>query len=122
MGVRLEDTCISVCVCDRGCLLPTIKHGNMYIHHDMGSHVMADQVHPLMQTLFPVGDGIFQDDNAPIHVVGLVHSWFDKHEDEVKHLPLYIRSQYNITLMVYFKVLNTELISPMAAFLKLWGA
>ncbi|GFX47739.1 DDE_3 domain-containing protein [Trichonephila clavipes] len=40
-----------------------------------------------MQTLFPGGEGNFQDDNAPIHVAGLVQSWFDEHEDEVIHLP-----------------------------------
>ncbi|GFW53486.1 DDE_3 domain-containing protein [Trichonephila clavipes] len=32
-------------------------------------------------------DGIFQDDIAPIHVSGLVQSWFDEHENEVKYLP-----------------------------------
>ncbi|GFW13469.1 hypothetical protein TNCV_1209351 [Trichonephila clavipes] len=33
------------------------------------------------------GDEIFQDDNVRIHVEGLVRSWFDEPEDEVKHLP-----------------------------------
>ncbi|GFW43449.1 DDE_3 domain-containing protein [Trichonephila clavipes] len=32
--------------------------------------ILADHVHPRMQTLFPAGDGIFQDDNAPIHAMG----------------------------------------------------
>ncbi|GFV54678.1 DDE_3 domain-containing protein [Trichonephila clavipes] len=45
---------------DQECLLPAVKHG---------------------------GDGIFQDDDAPIHAVGLVQSWFQEYEDEVKHLP-----------------------------------
>ncbi|GFV44421.1 DDE_3 domain-containing protein [Trichonephila clavipes] len=36
--------------------------------------VFAFQNHPMMQTLFPVGEGIFQNDNAPIHAVGLVQS------------------------------------------------
>ena len=48
--------------------------------------VLADQVHPMMKILFPAGDGIFQDDNAPIHEVRVVQSWFDEHEDEVKDL------------------------------------
>ncbi|GFW96932.1 hypothetical protein TNCV_2160671 [Trichonephila clavipes] len=39
-----------------------------------------------MQTLFPAGDGIFQDDNAPIYATGLSQSWFDEHEDKVRHL------------------------------------
>ncbi|GFT85819.1 hypothetical protein TNCV_4027531 [Trichonephila clavipes] len=35
-------------------------------------------------TNFRAGDGIFQDDNAPIHATGLV----DEYEDEVKLLAL----------------------------------
>ncbi|GFU22097.1 DDE_3 domain-containing protein [Trichonephila clavipes] len=49
--------------------------------------ISADKVHPMLQTLFPVRDGIFQDDNAPIPAARLVQSWFDEHEDKVKHLP-----------------------------------
>ncbi|GFX08264.1 hypothetical protein TNCV_3267541 [Trichonephila clavipes] len=37
-----------------------------------------------MQTLLPTGDGIFLEDNTPLHAAGLVQSWFDEHEDEVK--------------------------------------
>ncbi|GFS53960.1 DDE_3 domain-containing protein [Trichonephila clavipes] len=81
----------------------------MWVSHDVGSHsviffwinsnterriigekyreMLADQVPPIMQTLFPAGDGIFQDVNAPIHAAGLVRSWFDEHKNEVKHLP-----------------------------------
>ncbi|GFS64455.1 DDE_3 domain-containing protein [Trichonephila clavipes] len=44
---------------DRDCLLPTVKHRE---------------------------DETFQDDNESIHATVLVHSWFDEHEDEVKHL------------------------------------
>ncbi|GFX59419.1 DDE_3 domain-containing protein [Trichonephila clavipes] len=40
--------------------------------------ILADQVHPMMQTLFPAGNGIFQDDNVPIHAAELVQSWFDE--------------------------------------------
>lgn len=93
---------------DRDCLLPTVKHGggSVIIWAAMSwfsagpivtlkgritgekyRDILADQVHPMMQTLFPAGDGMFQDDNAPIHAAGLVQSWFDEHEDEFKHLP-----------------------------------
>ncbi|GFX58569.1 hypothetical protein TNCV_417481 [Trichonephila clavipes] len=34
----------------------------------------------MMQTLFPAGDGIFQDDNAPIHAVELAQSWLKEHK------------------------------------------
>ena len=29
--------------------------------------IFGDQLHPMIQTLFPDGGAIFQDDNAPIH-------------------------------------------------------
>ncbi|GFV17228.1 DDE_3 domain-containing protein [Trichonephila clavipes] len=51
-------------------------------------NILAIQVHAMMQILFLAGDGIFQDDNAPTHVMELVESWFDEHEKEVKYLPL----------------------------------
>ncbi|GFU91603.1 hypothetical protein TNCV_2543671 [Trichonephila clavipes] len=34
--------------------------------------ILADQVHPMMQTLYPAGDGIFRDDNAPTFAAGLI--------------------------------------------------
>ncbi|GFX72900.1 DDE_3 domain-containing protein [Trichonephila clavipes] len=49
--------------------------------------ILSDQVHPMMQTLLSAIDGIFQDDNAPVHAAGLVRPWFDEHEDEVKFSP-----------------------------------
>ncbi|GFT71227.1 DDE_3 domain-containing protein [Trichonephila clavipes] len=56
-----------------------------------------------MPTLFPVGYGIFQDDSAPIHAAGLVQSWFDEHEDEVKHPLLPTQSpDLNITEPLWF--------------------
>ena len=30
-------------------------------------NILGDHVHSMVQALFPNGDGIFQDDNAPIH-------------------------------------------------------
>ena len=34
--------------------------------------ILGDHVHPMFQALFPDSDGIFQDDNAPIHTA---HMW-----------------------------------------------
>lgn len=41
----------------------------------------------MMQTLFPDGDGIFQDDNAPIHTAGIIKSWYDEHSEDFQHMP-----------------------------------
>jgi hypothetical protein len=35
--------------------------------------------------LFQKNDGVFQDDNVPIHTAGNVQSWSEKHEDERQH-------------------------------------
>ena len=38
----------------------------------------------MMQTLFPNGEGVFQDDDAPIHTAGVIKSW---HAEHFSHLP-----------------------------------
>jgi hypothetical protein len=48
---------------------------------------LGDQVHPMIQTLFPKNGTVFQDDNGPNHPAGTVQSWFEKHEGELQHLP-----------------------------------
>jgi hypothetical protein len=47
---------------------------------------LGNLVHPMIQTLFPNNDAVFQDDNAPIHIAGTTQSWFEKHEGELQHL------------------------------------
>ncbi len=44
-------------------------------------------MHPVVQTLYPEGGAVYQDDNAPIHTARLVTERFDEHESEVEHLP-----------------------------------
>jgi hypothetical protein len=41
----------------------------------------------MIQTLFPKNDALFQNNNNPIHTAGTVHSWFEKHEGKLQHLP-----------------------------------
>jgi hypothetical protein len=48
---------------------------------------LGNQVHPIIQTLFPNNDAVFQDDNAPIHTAATVQSWFEEREGELQHLP-----------------------------------
>jgi hypothetical protein len=48
---------------------------------------LGNQVQPMIQTLFPNNDAVFQDDSAPIHTDGTVRSWFEVHEGELQHFP-----------------------------------
>jgi hypothetical protein len=40
---------------------------------------LGNQMHHMIQTLFPNNDAVFQDDNVPIHTAGTVQSWFEEH-------------------------------------------
>jgi hypothetical protein len=44
---------------------------------------LGNQVQPMIQTIFPNNDAVFQDDNASIHTAGTVQSWFEEHEGEL---------------------------------------
>ncbi|GBM09694.1 Transposable element Tc1 transposase [Araneus ventricosus] len=45
-------------------------------------NVIADQLHSYMAFVFPTGNGIFQQDNAPCHKARIVLEWFEEHTDE----------------------------------------
>jgi hypothetical protein len=47
---------------------------------------LGNQVHPMIQTVFPKNDAGFQGDNATIHTAGSVQSWFEEHQGD-HHLP-----------------------------------
>lgn len=49
--------------------------------------IVGDEVHPYMAILFPEGDSIYQQDNAPCHTARIVRKWFKQHEDDFKVLP-----------------------------------
>lgn len=48
--------------------------------------IVADHVHPFMETVFPDGTGLFQQDNAPCHKAKMVQEWFEEHNNEFKVL------------------------------------
>jgi hypothetical protein len=50
---------------------------------------LDNQVHLMIQMLFPKkrNYAVFQEDNVPIHTVGIFQSWFEEHEGELQHLP-----------------------------------
>ncbi|GBM57918.1 hypothetical protein AVEN_205993-1 [Araneus ventricosus] len=45
-------------------------------------NIIADQLHPYMAFVFPTGNVIFQQDNAPCHMARIVLEWFEEHTDE----------------------------------------
>ncbi len=48
---------------------------------------VADQVHPFMTTVFPPGDGRYQQDNAPCHTARIVKEWFKEHDGKFLLMP-----------------------------------
>ncbi|KAK3544698.1 hypothetical protein QTP86_026097, partial [Hemibagrus guttatus] len=46
--------------------------------------IVADHVHSFMETAFPDGCGLFQQDNRPCHKVIMVQEWSDEHNNEFK--------------------------------------
>ena len=54
--------------------------------------ILADHLHPMLQTVFPGERPLFQDDNAPVHTARWVQTWLDEHNDEVEHLTWYPQS------------------------------
>jgi hypothetical protein len=69
------------------CLLPTVKHlvGSVGIIITLHGRITTWEC---VVRLFPNSDAVFQDDNVPIHIAGIVQSWFEEHEGELQHLPL----------------------------------
>jgi hypothetical protein len=47
-------------------------HGQITAREYMGR--LGNQVHPMIQTLFPNNNAVFQEDSAPIHTAGTIQS------------------------------------------------
>jgi hypothetical protein len=63
-------------------------HGGITATEYLDMNGLDKQVHSMIQMLFPPNnDAVFQDDNAPIHTAGTVHSWFEEHEGELNIFP-----------------------------------
>ncbi|GBM30469.1 hypothetical protein AVEN_155168-1 [Araneus ventricosus] len=45
-------------------------------------NIIADQLHPNMTFVFPTGNGILQQDNAPCHKSRILLEWSEEHTDE----------------------------------------
>ena len=49
-------------------------------------NILGDHVHPMVQALFSDGDGIYQDNNNPMHTAHVVKNWYEKNESELEHM------------------------------------
>ncbi|KAK3505622.1 hypothetical protein QTP70_021284 [Hemibagrus guttatus] len=54
--------------------------------HSTYLNIVSDHVHPFMETLFPDGCGLFEQDSAPCHKVKMVHEWFYEHTNQFEVL------------------------------------
>ncbi|GFU88927.1 transposase domain containing protein [Trichonephila clavipes] len=45
-------------------------------------NIIADQLHPYMASVFPAGNGMFQQYNAPYHKATIVLEWFQEQDAE----------------------------------------
>jgi hypothetical protein len=69
---------------------------------------LGNQVHPMIQKLFPNNDTVFQDYSAPIHTSGTVQSWFQEHEGELQPLPWPEHSPGLNIIEIFWSVLETR--------------
>ncbi len=44
--------------------------------------IVADHVHPFMNSVYPSSDDYFQQDNAPCHKAQTISDWFLEHDNE----------------------------------------
>ncbi|KAK3533885.1 hypothetical protein QTP70_033007 [Hemibagrus guttatus] len=57
-------------------------HGDVTLTRSTYLSIVTDHVHPFMETVFPDGCGLFQQDNAPCHKAEMVQEWFDEHTNQ----------------------------------------
>lgn len=47
--------------------------------------ILSDDLHPMVQTLFPDRRPVHQDDNYPVHTAGIVREGYKEHNDQLQH-------------------------------------
>ena len=61
--------------------------------------ILCSKVHPVVQVLCPNNDGIFQDDDSPIHTARSVLSWFEEHEYAALQHLLWLAQLSNLNII-----------------------
>ncbi|KAK3520422.1 hypothetical protein QTP70_024176, partial [Hemibagrus guttatus] len=92
----------SVMLCAMFCwetLGPAI-HVIVTLTHTTSLSIVADHVHPVMETVFPDACGLFQQDNAPCHKTKMVQEWFDEHLKDLLLTSWYQIPQYTFRDLV----------------------
>jgi hypothetical protein len=87
----------------------TTLYGQITAREYMGR--WGNQVHPMIQTLFPNSDAVFQDDNACIHTAGTAQPRFEDHEGKLKHFPWPVRSPDLNVIEPLWSVLETRMMN-----------
>jgi hypothetical protein len=70
--------------------------------------IVGNQVHPLVQLLFPNNDAVFQDDILHTHTARSIHSWLEEHEDALQHLPWPAQLPYLNIIQALWSVLESK--------------
>ncbi|GFW48067.1 transposable element Tc1 transposase [Trichonephila clavipes] len=61
-------------------------------------NIIADQLYPYMASLFPAGNGMFQQNNAPCHKAKIVLEWFQEHDAEF-HLMTWLPNSPDLNMI-----------------------
>ncbi|KAK3525149.1 hypothetical protein QTP86_019533, partial [Hemibagrus guttatus] len=67
-------------------ILGPAVHVDVTVTRSTDLSIAADHVHLFMETLFPDGCGLFQQDNVACHKSKLVQEWFDDHNNQFEVL------------------------------------
>ncbi|CAL1599941.1 unnamed protein product [Knipowitschia caucasica] len=66
--------------------LGPVIHVDDFLTPNTYTSILADHVHPFMNSVFPEGSGFFQQDSSSSSSDS-VQEWFEEHDDEFKELP-----------------------------------
>ncbi|KAK3555028.1 hypothetical protein QTP86_005693 [Hemibagrus guttatus] len=83
-GLAEAVSCFGQCSAGKPCG-PAV-HVDVTVTRSTYLSIAADHVHSFMETLFPDGCGLFQQDNAPCHKAEMVQEWFDDHNNQFEVL------------------------------------